>query len=72
MYDLISQCPETISLTNRTISKSHDMREYWLEFAKEKKVTINVLGADQHIIFDLIINATSSSLDGGQAVFQKT
>ena len=34
MYDLISQCPESISLTNRTISKSHDMREYWLEFAK--------------------------------------
>jgi shikimate dehydrogenase len=71
MYDLISQCPEIISLTNRTISKSHDMREYWLEFAKEKKVTINVLGADQHIIFDLIINATSSSLDGGQAVLPK-
>ena len=29
MYDLISQHPQAIFLTNRTINKSHDMAHYW-------------------------------------------
>ena len=69
MFDLISQQPQTIFLTNRTISKSHDMAEYWLDLAKEKDVLLNVLSPKENITFDLIINATSSSLREGQAIF---
>ncbi|MBT7482368.1 MAG: shikimate dehydrogenase [Nitrosomonadales bacterium] len=68
MYDLISQHPQSIFLTNRTISKSHDMKEYWASFARKKNVLIHILNSDEHITFDLIINATSSSLDGESAV----
>ena len=40
MFDLISQQPQTIFLTNRTISKSHDMADYWSSLAKEKDVCL--------------------------------
>ena len=69
MFDLISQHPHTIFLTNRTITKSHDMADYWSSLAKEKDVLLNILSPKENITFDLIINATSSSLEKGIAIF---
>jgi shikimate dehydrogenase len=69
MFDLISQHPQTIYLTNRTISKSNDMADYWTSLAKENDVLLNILSLKEDITFDLIINATSSSLGNGKAVF---
>ena len=69
MSDLISQHPQTIFLTNRTISKSHDMVDYWTSLAKENGVFLNILRFKEDITFDLIINATSSSLGDSRAVF---
>ena len=34
MFDLISQQPQAVFLTNRTINKSHDMADYWTSLAK--------------------------------------
>jgi shikimate dehydrogenase len=69
MSDLISQHPQTIFLTNRTISKSHDMAKSWSLLAKDKNVVLNVLSSKEDITFDLILNATSSSLGAGSAIF---
>ena len=69
MFDLISQHPQGIFLTNRTISKSHDMVDYWKSLAKENGVFLNILRFKEDITFDLIINATSSSLGDSRAVF---
>ena len=69
MFDLISQHPQALFLTNRTISKSHDMAEYWILLAKENGVLLNILSPKENITFDLIINATSSSLEKGNAIF---
>jgi len=69
MYDLISQHPQAIFLTNRTINKSHDMAHYWSSLAKEKDVLLNILSPKVNITFDLIINATSSSLGTDGAKF---
>ena len=71
MYDLISQHPQAIFLTNRTINKSHDMAHYWSSLAKEKDVLFNILSPKENITFDLIINATSSSLGTDGAIFPK-
>jgi len=69
MFDLISQHPHTIFLTNRTISKSHDMAENWSVLAKDNDVLLNILSPKESINFDLIINATSSSLGNESAIF---
>jgi shikimate dehydrogenase len=69
MFDLISQHPQTIFLTNRTISKSYDMADYWASLAKENGVLLNILSPKDDITFDLIINATSSSLGNDSAIF---
>jgi shikimate dehydrogenase len=69
MFDLISQQPQTIFLTNRTIYKSHDMAENWAFLAKDNAVLLNVLNLGEDITFDLIVNATSSSLGSGSAIF---
>ena len=69
MFDLISQHPQTIFLTNRTISKSHEMAESWALLAKDNDVLLNVLSSKEVITFDLIINATSSSLGTVSAIF---
>jgi shikimate dehydrogenase len=69
MYDLISQQPQAIYLTNRTINKSLDMAIYWATLAKEKNVMLNILSPKEDINFDLIINATSSSLGRESAIF---
>jgi shikimate dehydrogenase len=68
MFDLISQHPQTIFLTNRTISKSYDMADYWASLAKENSVLLNILGPKDDIAFDLIINATSSSLGNNSGI----
>ena len=69
MCDLISQRPQSIFLTNRTITKSHDMSEYWSSLAKDNNVLLNILNLKEDITFDLIINATSSSLGNDSAIF---
>ncbi len=69
MFDLILQHPQTIFLTNRTITKSHDMADYWSSLAKDKDVLLNTLSPEEDITFDLIINATSSSLGNESAIF---
>ena len=69
MFDLISQYPQAIFLTNRTITKSHDMAEYWASLAKDNNVLLNILNLKEDITFDLIINATSSSLGNDSAIF---
>ena len=69
MFDLISQQPQAVFLTNRTINKSHDMADYWTSLAKEKGVLLNILSPKENITFDLIINATSSSLGDDRTVF---
>ena len=69
MFDLISQHPQAIFLTNRTITKSHDMAEYWASLAKDNNVLLNILSLKEDITFDLIINATSSSLGNGSVIF---
>jgi len=69
MFDLISKHPQTIYLTNRTISKSYDMADYWTSLAKENGVLLNILSPKDNINFDLIINATASSLGTGSVIF---
>ena len=69
MCDLISQRPQSIFLTNRTITKSHDMSEYWSSLAKDNNVLLDILNLKEDITFDLIINATSSSLGNDSAIF---
>ena len=69
MFDLISQHPHTIFLTNRTITKSHDMAINWSLLAKQNDVILNILSPKEDINFDLIINATSSSLGKDSAIF---
>jgi len=69
IFDLISQHPQTIFLTNRTISKSHEMAESWALLAKDNNVLLNVLSSKEVITFDLIINATSSSLGTVSVIF---
>ena len=69
MFDLITQHPQAIFLTNRTISKSYDMADYWASLAKENGVLLNILSPKDDITFDLIINATSSFLGNDTAIF---
>ena len=69
MFDLILQHPHTIFLTNRTITKSHDMANNWTLIAKQNDVILNILTSKEDINFDVIINATSSSLGNGNAIF---
>jgi shikimate dehydrogenase len=69
MFDLISQYPQAIFLTNRTITKSHDMVKNWSLLAKQNEVILNILSPKEDIDFDLIINATSSSLGNESAIF---
>ena len=69
MFDLISQKPQAVFLTNRTINKSHDMADYWTSLAKDNGVLLNILSPKENITFDLIINATSSSLGNESVIF---
>ena len=64
IYDLIKSKPKKIFITNRTFSKAIEMKEYWKLFAKKNQVTLDVISLDfsNKLNFDLVINATSSSL----------
>ena len=64
IYDLIESKPKQIFITNRTIAKAIEMKEYWKLFAEKNNVTLDVVGLNfsNKLNFDLVINATSSSL----------
>jgi shikimate dehydrogenase len=64
IYDLIQSKPKKIFLTNRTFTKSIEMKKYWKSFAEKTQVTLEAIDLDfsNRLNFDLIINATSSSL----------
>ena len=64
IYDLIQSKPEKIFLTNRTFTKAIEMKKYWNSFAKKNQVILETINLDfsNKLYFDLIINATSSSL----------
>ena len=64
MYDIIQSKPKKIFLTNRTIAKAIEMKKYWKSFAEKNQVILELIDlnfSSKHH-FDLIINATSSSL----------
>ena len=64
IYDLIQSKPKKIFLTNRTFTKAIEMKKYWKSFAEKTQVTLEAIDLDfsNRLNFDLIINATSSSL----------
>ena len=64
IYDLIKSKPKKIFLTNRTFIKVIDMKKYWKSFSEKNQVTLETIDLDfsNKLYFDLIINATSSSL----------
>jgi shikimate dehydrogenase len=64
IYDLIQSKPKQIFLTNRTFTKAIKMEKYWKLFAEKHQVTLEAIDLDfsNKLLFDLIINATSSSL----------
>ena len=64
IYDLIQSKPKKIFLTNRTFTKAIEMKKYWKLFAEKNQVILEVIDLDfsNKLHFDLIINATSSSL----------
>ena len=64
IYDLIQSKPKKIFLTNRTSTKVIDMKKYWKSFSEKNQVTLETIDLDfsNKLYFDLIINATSSSL----------
>jgi shikimate dehydrogenase len=64
IYDLIQSKPKKIFLTNRTFTKAIEMKKYWKSFAEKNQVTLEAIDLDfsNRLNFDLIINATSSSL----------
>ena len=69
MYDIIQSKPKKIFLTNRTITKAIEMKKYWKSFAEKNQVILELIDLNfsgKHH-FDLIINATSSSLIGQES-----
>ncbi len=62
IYDLIQGKPKCIFLTNRTFAKAIQMKNYWKLFAEKNQVIIEAIDFSNKFYFDLIINATSSSL----------
>ncbi|MDA9210538.1 shikimate dehydrogenase [Methylophilaceae bacterium] len=70
IYDLIQSRPEKIYIINRTYTKAIEMKKYWELFAKKNQVSLEVIDLNflfsknlsSQYNFDLIINATSSSL----------
>jgi shikimate dehydrogenase len=64
IYDLIQSQPKQIFLTNRTFTKAIEMKKHWKLFAEKNQVILEVMDLDfsNKLNFDLIINATSSSL----------
>jgi shikimate dehydrogenase len=65
IFDLILQAPLAILLTNRTISKSKKMENYWKDLSNKNGVKLLVKDSSSldGMNFDLIINATSAGLN---------
>jgi len=74
IYDLIQSKPKKIFLTNRTFTKAIEMKKYWDFFAKKNQVVLEVLDLNfpNKFYFDLIINATSSSLNSQDSPLSDT
>ena len=66
MYSIMEKKPLELSLTNRTIEKSHAIQNKMHMHAKNFNVSLNVIGIAKlpEQYFDVIINATSASLNG--------
>ena len=69
LYDLIQTKAKHIFITNRTLSKAFEMKEYWEKFSNNNQVILEVveLNSFSNLNFDLIINATSSFLTNGES-----
>jgi len=65
IYSILEKKPSELTLTNRTIKKSHVIQNKMDEHAKSFDVNLNVIEITRlpHQYFDLIINATSTSLN---------
>ena len=74
LYDLIQRKPQKIFLTNRTFTKAIEMKKYWDFFAKKNQVVLEVIDLNfpNKFYFDLIINATSSSLNSQDSPLSDT
>jgi len=64
-YSMLEKNPSELTLTNRTIEKSHVIKNKMDVHAKSFDVNLNVIEIAKlpHQYFDLIINATSASLN---------
>ncbi len=62
---MLEKKPSELTLTNRTIEKSHVIQNKMDVHAKSFDVNLNVIEIAKcpHQYFDLIINATSTSLN---------
>ena len=65
IYSILEKKPSELTLTNRTIEKSHVIQNKMDVHAKSFDVNLNVIEIAKlpHQYFDLIINATSTSLN---------
>ena len=65
IYSILEKKPSELTLTNRTIEKSHVIQNKMDVHAKSFDVNLNVIEIARlpHQYFDLIINATSTSLN---------
>ena len=65
IYSILEKKPSELTLTNRTIEKSHVIQNKMDVHAKSFNVNLNVIEIAKlpHQYFDLIINATSTSLN---------
>jgi shikimate dehydrogenase len=65
IYSLLERKPSELTLTNRTIEKSNTMKNKMNQYAENFNVKLNVVEIKElpHQYFDVIINATSASLN---------
>jgi len=65
IYSLLERKPSELTLTNRTIEKSNVIKNKMHEYAKNLNIDLNVVEIEKlpHQYFDVIINATSASLN---------
>ena len=65
IYSILEKKPLELTLTNRTIEKSNVIKNKMYTYAKDLNVNLNVIDLAKcpHQYFDVIINATSASLN---------
>ena len=66
MYQLIRENPKKIILSNRTIEKSHLMKDYWLK-SLDLKDLIEIFHENMIQEIDLVINATSAGINSHES-----